>query len=107
MRSSDTLVLWKLDRLDRRSFAQRPSCAHPRIRVQDVKMKWGNIMVQPSKKTAKTLQLPFSESALLDGLTPHSAHAEEVAVPFLTELAPGESCRSTTISVRSKEAEKT
>ena len=36
----------------------------------------------------RKLRLPFSESDLLQGLTPHRAHADELATPSSNELNP-------------------
>lgn len=43
-------------------------------------MKKASIMVQSSVDSVITPQVPFSESELLEGLTPGTAHADEVAI---------------------------
>jgi len=43
----------------------------------DIKLDEGRIVIEPIKP--KKRQLKFTESELLKGLTPYSAHADEVA----------------------------
>jgi len=56
---------------------------HSRI---DIKAVDGKIIIEPAKPTRKSVNLPFSEEFLLQGLDAHNAHAEEAATPLITEL---------------------
>ncbi len=49
-------------------------------------MKKRTITAWESKVSEKKLSLPFTESALLDGLTPETAHADELAILTMLEL---------------------
>lgn len=51
----------------------------------NIEVKDGKIVIEPIVKIDKKVNLPFSESELLDGLNAYSAHADEVAEP-----TPGE-----------------
>lgn len=48
--------------------------------------KDGRIVIEPAERLRKSLNLPFSEAALLKGLNAHTAHADEVAAPLAAEL---------------------
>jgi len=52
----------------------------------EIEVKEGRIMIQAVSKPAPALVLPYSEAELLQGLTPHTAHADEVANPSASEL---------------------
>jgi hypothetical protein len=42
--------------------------------------------VVKKKVTKKTVRLPYSETDLLKGMTPHKAHADELPMFLSTEL---------------------
>lgn len=43
------------------------------------------LLIKPARRD-NVIKLPFSEDDLLDGLTAHQAHADELAEPFQDEL---------------------
>ncbi|NYS60716.1 MazF family transcriptional regulator [Vreelandella salicampi] len=49
-------------------------------------MKKKAVMAQTAEKGVNKPTLPFTESALLEGLTPETAHADEIATPTAHEL---------------------
>ncbi|MFC4352887.1 AbrB/MazE/SpoVT family DNA-binding domain-containing protein [Fodinicurvata halophila] len=53
----------------------------------NIEVKDNKIIIEPLKQADRKLRLPFSEEELLDGMTPDSAHADEVARPIPSETA--------------------
>lgn len=51
-----------------------------------INVRAGKIVIEPLVKKRKTLKLPYSEAELLRGLTPESAHADELATPSSAEM---------------------
>lgn len=51
-----------------------------------IDVKAGKIVIGAAVNTKRKVNLPFSESFLLKGLDAHSAHADELAQPSITEL---------------------
>ena len=52
-----------------------------------LKVKGKKIIIEPiSRQLEKRLDLPFSEAMLLAGLTPETAHADELATVTAVEL---------------------
>lgn len=51
-----------------------------------INVRAGKIVIEPLVKRRKKLKLPFSEAELLRGLTPESAHADELAIPSSAEM---------------------
>lgn len=51
-----------------------------------IQVKNGQIIITAAKKGERKVKLPFSEADLLKGLTPDTAHADELALPSTTEL---------------------
>lgn len=49
-------------------------------------MKKNAVMAQATEECANKPLLPFTESALLEGLTPEAAHADELVTPSMREL---------------------
>jgi antitoxin MazE len=43
------------------------------------------LLIKPAKRNSG-IKMPFSEDDLLDGLSAHQAHADELAEPFQDEL---------------------
>ncbi len=65
-------------RLSRRILAQaKLDIASP----VEIEVSEGRIIIQAYRPDSGRLKLPFSESELLQGLDPHTAHADEVAMP--------------------------
>lgn len=52
----------------------------------NIEVKDGKIVIEPAVKTKPSIKLPFTEKALLKGLTPQTAHADEIASPSSKEL---------------------
>lgn len=50
-----------------------------------VEVTAAGLVVRP-KKTAKHPVLPYTERELVEGLTPHTAHADELPRPLASEL---------------------
>ena len=51
-----------------------------------IEVKAGKIGIGADVNTKRKVNLPFSEAFLLEGLDAHSAHADELAQPSITEL---------------------
>jgi antitoxin MazE len=51
-----------------------------------IEVKAGKIVIGADVNTKRKVNLPFSEAFLLEGLDAHSAHADELAQPSITEL---------------------
>ncbi|WP_417824195.1 MazF family transcriptional regulator [Thalassospira lucentensis] len=51
-----------------------------------IDVKAGKIVIEASSKTARKVNLPFSEADLLVGLDASGAHADELAQPSATEM---------------------
>ncbi|WP_270804676.1 AbrB/MazE/SpoVT family DNA-binding domain-containing protein [Aeromonas sp. QDB66] len=51
-----------------------------------IEVKAGKIVIAADVNTKRKVNLPFSEAFLLEGLDAHSAHADELAQPSITEL---------------------
>jgi antitoxin MazE len=45
----------------------------------EIEVKEGRIMIQAATRPVPVVQLPYSEAELLQGLTPQTAHADELA----------------------------
>jgi antitoxin MazE len=52
----------------------------------EIEVKEGRIIIQAMSNPVPRLALPYSEVDLLQGLTPHTAHADEAAGPSASEL---------------------
>ncbi len=52
----------------------------------NIEAKDGRIIIEPAKSRRRSLNLPFTEEALLTNLDAHTAHADEVAEPSAAEL---------------------
>jgi antitoxin MazE len=52
----------------------------------DIEVREGRIMIQAASKPVPTIELPYSEAELLEGLTPQTAHADELADLSSTEF---------------------
>jgi len=53
----------------------------------NIEVRDGRIIIEPANPILKSFKLPFSESALLEGLNAHTAHADEVTTPLSAELS--------------------
>ena len=51
-----------------------------------IEVKAGKIVIGADVNTKRKVNLPFSDAFLLEGLDAHSAHADELAQPSITEL---------------------
>ena len=51
-----------------------------------IEVKAGKIVIGADVNTKRKVNLPFSEAFLLEGLHAHSAHADELVQPSITEL---------------------
>ena len=51
-----------------------------------IEVKAGKIVIGADVNTKRKVNLPYSEAFLLEGLDAHSAHADELAQPSITEL---------------------
>lgn len=51
-----------------------------------IEVKAGKIVIGADVNTKRKVNLPLSEAFLLEGLDAHSAHADELAQPSITEL---------------------
>jgi len=51
----------------------------------NIEVKAGKIVIEAVSKTARKINLPFSEAELLAGLDAHGAHADELAQPSASE----------------------
>lgn len=51
-----------------------------------INVRAGKIVIEPLLNNQKKLKLPFSEADLLRGLTPETAHADELATPSASEM---------------------
>lgn len=51
-----------------------------------INVRAGKIVIEPLVKNQRKLKLPYSEAELLRGLTPETAHADELATPTSSEM---------------------
>lgn len=65
-------------RLSRRILAQANLDIDSPVEIE---VREGRIIIQAYRPERGHLKLPFSESELLQGLNPETAHADEVATP--------------------------
>lgn len=52
----------------------------------EIEVKEGRIMIQAATRPVPVVKLPYSEAELLQGLTPQTAHADELADLSASEI---------------------
>lgn len=51
-----------------------------------VEVNKDSLVIKPVLKVTRKIHLPFTEQELLKGMTPYTAHADELAIPTSAEI---------------------